>query len=104
MKLMTKAIEKKLPALTSTSDRPMSEVPVVVKFFTPWGNWSWYAVEGEKQNDGDWLFYGVVEGMEKELCYFTLSQLEEIRGPGWMHGLGVERDRLFSATLDKIHP
>ncbi|GAH63622.1 unnamed protein product, partial [marine sediment metagenome] len=51
----------------------------------------WYIYEGEKQKDGDWLFFGLVDGQEKELGYTTLKQLEEIR----VMGLGIERDKWF---------
>jgi len=37
----------------------------------------------------DFQFFGLVDGMEKELGYFNLSELESIRGK---FGLPVERD------------
>lgn len=99
MKLMTKEIERKLPALYSTENIKTDDKKVVVKFFTPWSNWTWYAVEGEKREDGDYLFFGLVDGHEKELGYFTLSDLMSVRGPA---GLKIERDRNFSGTLGSI--
>lgn len=97
MMLLTKAITGKLPKLYATDGQNVS--PVVVKFFTPWSNWTWYAIEGEQREDGDWLFFGLVEGHEKELGYFCLSELQEVRGP-W--GLKIERDRYFNGyVLDK---
>jgi hypothetical protein len=93
MKLITKAIEKNLPALYSTDGVPVSEKKVAVKFFTPWTNWTWYAFEGERQEDGDILFFGGVEGHEAELGYFSLRELESINGP---FGLKIERDRHYS--------
>ena len=37
----------------------------------------------------------LVDGQEKELGYFTLSELQSIRGPG---GLKIERDAHFNPT------
>ena len=90
MKLMTKEIEKKLPKLYSQGN--VSDPKIIVKFFTPWSNWTWFAYEGEKQEDGNWLFFGMVHGLEKETGYFNLNELKELRGPG---GIGVERDKWF---------
>lgn len=85
MKLLTKAIEKSLPALYSQEKNPD---PIVrVKFFTPWTSWTWYATEYK-----DGIFFGLVEGQETELGYFDLASLEAIRGP---FGLRVERDIHF---------
>ena len=98
MKMMTKAIEKKIPAIYSNEDVPTYAKKAAVKFFTPWSNWTWYAFEGEKNEDGDWEFFGLVVGMEKEYGYFTLSELMSVRGPA---GLKIERDRGFE---DRVVP
>lgn len=97
MMLITKEIENKMPALYATDGA--EDKDVIVKFFTPWANWTWYVFEGEKMENGDWEFFGMVDGHEKELGYFTLSQLQEIKGPV---GLKVERDRHFEAKLSEI--
>lgn len=91
MKLMTKEIEKKLPALYANEDKKPEDIKVVVKFFHPFSNWSWYATEGDKQENGDWLFFGWVDGDFPELGYFTLSQLKEVK----VMGLGMERDKYY---------
>jgi len=96
MMLMTKEIERKIPALYSTEDIPAEDKEIAVKFFCPWSNWTWYAVEGEKEEDGDWLFFGLVEGFEKEWGYWKLSDLTEIKGP---FGLKIERDRHFTGAI-----
>jgi hypothetical protein len=67
---------------------------VFVKFFTPDSSWTWYATEGEavKADSGaeiDFQFFGLVDGLEKELGYFMLSELEQARG---QMGLPIERD------------
>ena len=89
MQLMTKEIERKLPSLRSTENLKPEQVDVVVKFFTPWSDWTWYAVE---YNPDCKLFYGLVDGFDKEVGYWGLEELEEIKGP---FGLKIERDRYF---------
>jgi hypothetical protein len=87
MKLLTKEVLKKLPKLYSQESKGM-EALAVVKFFTPDSNWTWYASEF----DGKDTFFGLVDGFEKQLGYFSLSELQEIRGA---LGLPVERDMYF---------
>ncbi len=76
-----------LPPLGSTDEQP--DPMVQVKFFFPDFSWTWYAIEF----DGDDLFYGFVDGFEKELGYFRLSELMENRGK---LGLEIERDFWFT--------
>jgi hypothetical protein len=91
MQLLTKEIIKKLPAMRETEGQG-KEAIAQVKFFTPDSNWTWYGVEYDADQR---LFYGLVEGFDKELGYFSLDELEEIKGP---MGLKIERDRSFSPT------
>ena len=87
MKLLTKALRKKLPPLYATEDE---QDPIVVcKFFYPDFSWTWYAIEF----DGDDLFYGLVDGDVLESGYFYLSELMTNRGK---LGLPVERDLHFT--------
>ena len=95
MKLLTKAIEAKLAKFPIRSQDGNKTPEVIVKFFDPTGSWTWYATEGEKQPDGDWVFFGLVDGHEKELGYFVLSELSNIRV---RFGLGIERDIHFSGN------
>lgn len=95
MKLVTKKIENSLPALYATDGQ--KEKKVVAKFFAPWNNWTWYVFEGEKLENGDFEFFGLVNGHEQEMGYFTLSQLESVRGP---IGLKIERDRHFEGVYN----
>jgi len=86
-----------------------------VKFFTPSSNWTWYASEASAvmkdgtyktltevdQNDSqveDVIFFGLVDGFELELGYFSLSELE---GVGRGLQLPIERDRHFVPTTLK---
>lgn len=96
MKLITKDIEEKLEKHPLYSTDGQKEKEVIVKFFNPYGGGRWYVCEGEKQENGDWLFFGLVELIEKEWGYFTLSELQSIKTP---FGLGIERDKGFKGTL-----
>jgi hypothetical protein len=88
MNLLTNEIASNLPPLYSQESRGMEAI-AWVKFFTPWSSWTWYATEFDP---ADRLFFGLVEGLETELGYFSLDELEAIRGPG---PLRVERDIHF---------
>ena len=91
MKLLTKENLKNLPALGST-DGQGDQAIVQVKFFTPWTNWTWYATEYDPETR---VFFGLVDGFEKEVGYFSLDELESINGP---FGLKIERDRGFQGV------
>jgi hypothetical protein len=93
MKLLTKALEKKLPRLYSTDDG-RKKTDVIIHYFSPYSNWDWYVFEGERQENGDVLFFGMVHGFEKELGYFTLSELESQTKMNGRLKL-VERDMYF---------
>jgi hypothetical protein len=81
MKLLTEEIKKKLPKLGTMDGKDPTTVPIIVKFFSPYSNWSWFATEGEEVEGEDWEFFGMVHGFEKELGYFRLSELESaVRG------------------------
>lgn len=87
-KLITKAIAAKVPALYAQDGKGM-EATAYAKFFTPWTNWTWYLTEMD-QETGE--CFGLVEGHSRELGYFSLEQLQSLRGPA---GLKVERDIHF---------
>ena len=90
MKLITKEIKNKLPKLYEQESKGLNAI-VYIKFFTPDSNWSWYATEF----DGTDLFFGLVDGFERELGYFSLSELQSVKGP---LGLKIERDLYFKPT------
>jgi hypothetical protein len=106
MKLLTKKIRKKLPPLYAQDGKDGKAV-AYIKFFIPDANWTWWVVEGEpiKDDEGreiDFYFFGLVDGLVKELGYFSLSELEEVRGP---LGLPIERDLFWQPTkLEEIAP
>ena len=97
MKLMTKELRKKVPPLYS-QEHLGSKALAVVKFFTPDSSWTWYGVSW----DGQDIFFGLADGHEKELGYFSLSELRKVRGA---LGLPVERDLYWKPkTLEEIAP
>ena len=98
MQLLTKEITTKLPPLYSQEN---TEDPMVIcKFFAVWTSWKWYGIEF----DGKDLFFGYVAGDFPELGYFTLSELQELKGP---RGLSIERDMYFEpirlSEIKKLH-
>lgn len=105
MKLLTKEITDKLPALYATDNIPTDQKKIICKFFTPTSNWTWFVTEGSKQENGDFLFFGLVQGFEDEWGYFSLNELQSVKGP---FGLGIERDKFFKpctvAELKEKHP
>jgi hypothetical protein len=94
MQLLTKAIRRRLPPLYATEDNGL-EALAMVKFFTPDSSWTWYASEF----DGEDVFFGLAVGIEPELGYFRLSELQSVRG---RLGLPVERDRYFEPTSLRV--
>lgn len=86
MKLLTKEVLEKLPALYSQEN--VEDPMIICKFFYPDFSWTWYAIEF----DGKDTFYGLVDGDEEELGYFSLSELMTNKGK---LGLPIERDLYF---------
>ena len=93
MKLMTKAIEKKMPALYATEGISEPNKRAFVKYFNPVGSATWYGVEYDPDER---IFFGYVDYIEKEWGYFSLDELEALRLP---FGLRIERDLHFEPTL-----
>lgn len=97
MKLVTKEILKKLQAQDPYAGKEPENPMVVVKFFDPFGSWTWYAVSGSQDPDsGDIQFFGYVKGLENELGYFWLSELENIKLGDFPR---IERDLYFKPML-----
>lgn len=96
MMLLTKELRRKLPSIYANKEKKAEDVQVIVKFFDPTGYWTWYATEF----DGEDSFFGYVRGFENELGYFSLSELESVKG---RFGLGIERDLHFGKhTLKEV--
>ena len=80
----------KIPKLYATEqeDDPLA----VLKYFTPDGSWTWFLTEYDPEQR---LAFGLVIGHERELGYFSFTELEVLRGP---MGLPIERDLHFKTT------
>jgi hypothetical protein len=93
--LLDDASREKLPPLYANEEQGLDAL-ALVKFFTPDNAWTWYASEF----DGQDRFFGLVDGFELELGYFSLGELQAARGP---LGLPVERDLHFEPqTLKEL--
>ena len=95
MNLLPKEIADTIPKLYAQEAKGEDAI-VHAKFFDPCGSWSWFATEF----DGEDTFFGLVDGFELELGYFSLSELQSYKGP--LH-LGIERDLWFKpCTLKEL--
>ena len=91
MKILTKALLKKLPNI-GDNEKNNKEHIAHVKLFGG-SSWSWYITEFDPIKN---LCFGLVDGFEKELGYFSLDELLELKFPPF--GLPIERDRWFEST------
>ena len=87
MKLLTKEIQKKLQPLYATDNDGWRAI-AQVKFFSIANEWRWFATEF----DGVDTFFGLVQGFDTELGYFSLKELQSVK---WMGVPAVERDLSF---------
>ena len=97
MELLTEEIKGKLPELYSQEH--VKDPIAQIKFFDPYGSFTWFVLEYDGE---DTLFGKVFSHLcpEGELGYFSLSELENVRGP---MGLPIERDFYFTPeTLQKL--
>ena len=95
-KLLTNEQLQTIPELYAST---MLNDPICkFKIFLPNSNWTWYIIEIDKQDNN--TCFGFVDGLEQELGYFTIRELENLKG---MFGLKVELDTSFKPTkLSKI--
>ena len=85
-----------IPNLYETENQ--EEKICYVKLFLPNSNWTWYIIEIDKQDKN--TCFGFVDGLEQELGYFTIRELENLKGA---FGLKVELDTSFKPIkLSKI--
>jgi len=89
VKLLTKEILEKMPALYTTENQSLDDHVLQVKFFDPYGSWSWYGVEYDPKEQ---RFFGYVVGQENEWGYFSLVELESLKFCGYPR---IERDLYF---------
>lgn len=90
MNLLTEELKVKFPKLKKTEGKNLKDIKVIAKFFDPCSQWTWYATEYDPT---DRIFFGLVRGHETEMGYFSLDELESVKGA---LGLGIERDLYFS--------
>jgi hypothetical protein len=89
--LMPAWLAAEIPALYSQEN---TEDPIVcAKFFTPDSSWTWYVTELDPMER---VCFGLVDGHEQELGYFSLDELASVRG---RLGLRIERDLWFTPCL-----
>jgi hypothetical protein len=89
-KLLPDKIKDALPPLYSQAG--VADPLVRAKWFAPWSNWTWYAIEGEIEGD-DFTCFGLVSGFELELGYFSVGELASVDDP--LPLIRVELDEHF---------
>ena len=88
MRLLTKAILKKLPKIGTLENTPLNQQKIQVHYFHPFTNTDYYGIAYNPDNRE---FFGIVTNSSnsvKELTYFKLGELEKIR----VYGLPIERE------------
>ncbi len=98
-KLMTKELADTIPPLYANDGADdLDAVVARVKLFSPYARWTWYITEWNAQTG---KCFGLVEGFETELGYFTLDELAEATVFGDVPA--VERDLYWQPkTLGEI--
>ncbi len=86
-KLIPKELLDSIPNLYETED--LKDPICHIKLFTPDSNFTWYIIESSIDED---TCYGYVKGLDSELGYFSLEEIEFVRGG---LNLPVERDLSF---------
>jgi len=94
MKLFTKEILNKIPALGSTDGQ--KDVKVQVKLFNPIGAGTWYLTEYDPKGKLAFGFANLGDPQMAELGYISIKELEDLKLP---LGMGIERDINFSPRL-----
>lgn len=91
--LLNREILDRFKEVGSQDETPLKEKRVIVKYFLPDANWTFYVLEyNEKYQE----FFGYVTFLENEFGYVTMQQVLDMRGK---LGLRVERDEFFEEQL-----
>ena len=86
--LMTKEVGDTIPAIYANENaKDYDTVLAPAKLFSPFSNWTWYITEMDPET-GE--CFGLVQGFETELGYFSLDELAEATVFGGVPA--VERD------------
>lgn len=100
MELMTKELERKFEWFPLYSQEGKGkDAEVVVKYFNPIGSGTWLITEGEKEADGDWLFFGYCHITDWEWGYVRLSALTSIK---LQFDMKIERDLHAKGTVREL--
>lgn len=89
MELISKKLKEQIPKLYDTEEQ--TDPIVYIKLFID--GWTWYITE--ISIDDDICFGYVVSPFGSELGYFSLNEIQEVKGS---LGIGVERDLHFKPT------
>ena len=97
--LMTEKLADAIPALGATENaRDYDDVLARAKLFSPFSGWTWYITELDRETG---QCFGLVEGFERELGYFDLTELAKTTVLGGVPA--VERDLYWQPiTLREI--
>lgn len=88
--LIPESLAREIPLLYATQHE--SDPLARVKLFPPDSSWTWLVTEYDAVER---LCFGLVIGHDRELGYFSVAELEEVRGP---LGLRIERNLFFKPT------
>ena len=91
MELLTQELIEQIPPLYEQEGKGENAL-AYVKLFTPDSNFTWFITEYDADEK---MCFGLIDGFEKELGYFSLNEIEQIKGS---MGLKVERDISFQPT------
>jgi hypothetical protein len=93
MKLLDAKTLAKFKSSKRDPDADGNTRQVLAKFFDPCGRGTWYAIEAEAGDDGDWICFGWCVSPLGPDCdewgYWSMAELAAVRRP---FGLRIERD------------
>ena len=97
--LMTRELAAAIPRLRASANAADRDgILAPAKLFSPYGRWTWYITELDPETG---LCFGLIDGFEKELGYFDLTELAETTVFGGVPA--VERDLYWQPkTLGEI--
>ena len=92
MELIPNELKNNIPSLYEQEGKGSNAI-AYVKLFTPDSNYTWFITEYSEEEN---ICFGLITTLEeKELGYFSLDEISNIKGP---LGLKVERDISFKSS------